>query len=79
VVDLTSELHDSVELLFGTQLGGGTDINRALAYCQGIIRQPHDTIVILISDLYEGGHKGEMPNAPRPLLARACRRSCSWR
>ena len=40
VVDLTEELHDPVELLFGTQLGGGTDINRALAYCQGLIRQP---------------------------------------
>lgn len=35
VVDLTEALHDPVDLLFGTQLGGGTDINRALAYCQG--------------------------------------------
>ena len=40
VVDLTDELHDPVDLLFGTQLGGGTDINRALAYCQGLIRRP---------------------------------------
>jgi len=60
VVDLTHELHDPVELLFGTQLGGGTDINRALAYCQTLIRQPHDTILILISDLYEGGNREEM-------------------
>ena len=55
VVDLTPELHDPVEVLFGTQLGGGTDIERALAYCQGLVRTPGDTILILISDLYEGG------------------------
>lgn len=63
VVDLTAEhsgLADPVELLFGVQLGGGTDINRALGYCQGLVRQPHDTILILISDLYEGGNSQEM-------------------
>lgn len=60
VVDLTDELHDPVDLLFGTQLGGGTDINRALAYCQGLVRNPHDTILVLISDLYEGGNRDEM-------------------
>ena len=60
VVDLTEELHDSVDLLFGTQLGGGTDINRALAYCQGLVRRPQETILVLISDLYEGGNKTEM-------------------
>jgi Mg-chelatase subunit ChlD len=60
VVDLTEELHDPVELLFGVQLGGGTDINQALAYCQTLIRQPTDTILVLISDLYEGGNRDEM-------------------
>jgi hypothetical protein len=60
VVDLTAELGDPVELLFGTQLGGGTDINRALAYCQTLIRQPHETILVLISDLFEGGDRAEM-------------------
>ncbi|MDX1995262.1 MAG: VWA domain-containing protein [bacterium] len=60
VVDLTAELRDPVELLFGTQLGGGTDINRALAYCQGIIRRPSQTILVLISDLYEGGDAESM-------------------
>jgi hypothetical protein len=49
-----------VDVLFGTQLGGGTDINAALAYCQSLIRQPNDTILILISDLYEGGNQKEM-------------------
>ncbi|MEV0454940.1 VWA domain-containing protein [Catellatospora methionotrophica] len=60
VVDLTDELHDPVEVLFGTQLGGGTDINRAIAYCQGLITRPRDSIFILISDLYEGGVRAEM-------------------
>lgn len=60
VVDLTDEAEDPVDLLFGTQLGGGTDINRALAYCQNFVQQPQDTILILISDLYEGGDKKEM-------------------
>jgi Mg-chelatase subunit ChlD len=60
VVDLTESCADPVELLFGTQLGGGTDINRALAYCQGLVRVPQDTILVLISDLYEGGNQPEM-------------------
>lgn len=60
VVDLTEQLHDPVELLFGTQLGGGTDINRAIAYSQGLITKPADSIFILISDLYEGGVREQM-------------------
>ncbi|MCV3216857.1 VWA domain-containing protein [Plectonema radiosum NIES-515] len=60
VVDLTDEGEDPVDLLFGTQLGGGTDINKALAYCQGFVQQPQDTILVLISDLYEGGDRKEM-------------------
>ena len=60
VADLTDSLHDPVELLFGVQLGGGTDINRALGYCQGLVRRPQETIVVLISDLYEGGNRDEL-------------------
>ncbi|MEQ9483931.1 VWA domain-containing protein [Coleofasciculus sp. F4-SAH-05] len=60
VVDLTDAAPDPVDLLFGTQLGGGTDINRALTYCQGLVRRPQDTILVLISDLYEGGNREEM-------------------
>lgn len=55
VVDLSDKLDDPVEVLFGTQLGGGTDINRAIGYCQSLIRQPDQTIMVLISDLIEGG------------------------
>ncbi|GAB4110680.1 MAG: VWA domain-containing protein [Roseiflexaceae bacterium] len=60
VVDLTDDLKDPVDLLFGIQLGGGTDINRALSYCQSVVRRPHETILVLISDLYEGGNAQEM-------------------
>jgi uncharacterized protein with von Willebrand factor type A (vWA) domain len=60
VVDLTEDLEDPVDVLFGVQLGGGTDINRALAYCQARITQPADTVLVLISDLYEGGIAEEM-------------------
>jgi len=57
VVDLTPELHDPVDLLFGTQLGGGTDINKAIGYAEHLIQNPNDTIVFLISDLFEGGNE----------------------
>lgn len=60
IVDLTEQLHDPVDLLFGAQLGGGTDINLALAYCQSRIRRPAETVLVLISDLYEGGNAAEM-------------------
>ena len=60
VVDLTEHLSDPVDVLFGTQLGGGTDINRALAYCQRLITRPARTILVLVSDLFEGGNREEM-------------------
>jgi Mg-chelatase subunit ChlD len=60
VADLTEELTDPVELLFGVQLGGGTDINAALTYCKQIITKPNDTVLVLITDLYEGGNEAEM-------------------
>ena len=60
VVDLTEQLDDPVDVLFGTQLGGGTDINRAVGYCQGLIQNPRNTILVLISDLYEGGVADEL-------------------
>lgn len=68
VADLTDNLDDPVELLFGTQLGGGTDIHRALTYCQGLIQQPQDTILVLISDLYEGGERGGMLRRAQELV-----------
>ncbi|MCA9837139.1 MAG: VWA domain-containing protein [Trueperaceae bacterium] len=69
VVDLSEQLSDPVDLLFGVQLGGGTDINRALAYCQSVIEQPADTILVLVSDLYEGGNAEDMLRRASALVA----------
>ncbi|HXL15889.1 MAG TPA: VWA domain-containing protein [Streptosporangiaceae bacterium] len=55
VVDLTDQLADPVDVLFGTRLGGGTDINQAVAYAQSLITRASDTIMVLITDLFEGG------------------------
>lgn len=55
VVDLTAVAVDPVELLFGVQLGGGTDIAAALAYCQGLVTRPEDTVLVVVTDLFEGG------------------------
>ncbi|HLU59632.1 MAG TPA: VWA domain-containing protein [Pseudonocardia sp.] len=69
VADLTDELGDPVELLFGTQLGGGTDINRAIAYCQSLVTRPTETLLVLISDLYEGGSRAELLRRIGALVA----------
>jgi Mg-chelatase subunit ChlD len=60
IVDLTDQLADPVEVLFGVQLGGGTDINSALAYCEKQIENPMKTHLVLITDLYEGGDANAM-------------------
>src|SRR3954447_21445376 len=52
VVDLSELLQDPVDLLFGTQLGGGTDINPALAYCESFVTRPSQTVLVLVTDLY---------------------------
>jgi len=56
VTDLTPVLHDPVDVLFGVQLGGGTDIAHAVGYCRQFVTRPADTVLILISDLFEGGN-----------------------
>ncbi|GAA1689323.1 VWA domain-containing protein [Kribbella yunnanensis] len=68
VVDLTDQLEDPVDVLFGTQLGGGTDINRALAYCEQLVTKPAETVLVLISDLYEGGVREELLRRARGLV-----------
>ncbi|CAN5810966.1 VWA domain-containing protein [soil metagenome] len=60
VVDLTEQCSDPVDILFGVQLGGGTDINRAVKYCQSLVTDPRKTLFILITDLYEGGNQSEL-------------------
>ena len=68
VVDLTERCGDDpVDMLMGVQLGGGTDINKAVAYSAGLIHTPSQTIYILISDLFEGGRENELLNRIRML------------
>ncbi|MCC6538292.1 MAG: VWA domain-containing protein [Bryobacterales bacterium] len=63
VVDLTEKMTDPVDLLFGVQLGGGTDTSPALAYCQSLVKRPQDTVLVLISDLFDAN--------PEEMLKRA--------
>lgn len=60
VVDLTRDVEDPVELLMRVQLGGGTDIAQAVAYAGGLLTTPRRSIVVVISDFYEGGSPGEL-------------------
>ena len=69
VVDLSDQINDPVELLFGVQLGGGTDIDQALAYCQSQITRPGDTTLVLVTDLEEGGNAQRMRKRMAELVA----------
>jgi len=69
ILDLTDELADPVEVLFGVQLGGGTDINQAVAYCADKIERPGKSHFVLITDLYEGGNAEEMLTRLARLIA----------
>ena len=60
IVDLTEKSNDPVDLLFGFQLGGGTDINKSVAYCGQFIENPSKTLFFLISDLEEGGNRAAL-------------------
>ena len=60
VVDLTDDLKDPVDVLFGVQLGGGNDTPLALAYCERLVSEPARTHLILVSDLYEGALSEQM-------------------
>lgn len=68
VVDLTEQMQDPVDVLFGVQLGGGTDIAGALGYCASLVTQPRETILVLISDLYEGGVRDELVQRSAALV-----------
>ncbi|MCP9236649.1 VWA domain-containing protein [Lewinella sp. JB7] len=68
VVDLTARLPDPIELLFALQLGGGTDIGRALRYAEQLNVAPRDTVLVLLSDLFEGGAVAGMMQSVRRLV-----------
>lgn len=60
IVDLTEKCDDPVDLLFGFQLGGGTNIEQSIAYCEQFVENPKKTLFFLISDLEEGGNRAGM-------------------
>ena len=60
IMDLTPLCADPVDLLFGFQMGGGTDIAKSIAYCQGLVEAPARTLLFLISDLEEGGNRAAL-------------------
>ncbi|MDR0984489.1 MAG: VWA domain-containing protein [Ruminococcus sp.] len=69
VVDLSQQVReDPVSMLFGVQLGGGTDINKSVKYCRGLITEPSKTLFILVSDLYEGGVSAQLLNQLENML-----------
>jgi hypothetical protein len=68
VVDLTADVTDPVELLMKVQLGGGTDIAKAVAYAEGLVDNPRRAIVAVISDFYEGGDPHRLVRTVRSLV-----------
>ncbi|GAA2070638.1 VWA domain-containing protein [Actinomadura alba] len=68
VVDLTSDVTDPVELLLKVQLGGGTNIARAVDYGAGLIENPRRAIVAVVTDFYEGGDEYRLVAAVRQMV-----------
>ena len=60
VIDLTDACDDPTEVLMSVQLGGGTDIGGAVGYCSTLAANPHKTILVLVTDFYEGGPVGDL-------------------
>lgn len=73
VVDLSGHVEDPVETLMSVQLGGGTNIAGALGYCETLIENPHRTLVVLISDLYEGGARHKLYSVSRSIIESGAR------
>ncbi|WP_172246635.1 VWA domain-containing protein [Saccharibacillus endophyticus] len=77
VVDLTEQCADDpVDMLFGIQLGGGTDINKSVAYCEQYIEDPKKTLFIMITDLYEGGNQSALVRRMREMRESGVRTLC---
>ena len=77
VVDLTEKCgNDPVDMLFGVQLGGGTDINKSVAYCEQFITDPKKTLFILITDLFEGGNEAQLVRRLGEMAAAGVKAIC---
>lgn len=67
IADLTEQVGQPVDVLLSIQLGGGTDITKALQYAYQLVRQPARTIVVLITDFYEGRAEKELVSQVREM------------
>lgn len=67
IVDLSEHVSDPVETLMRTQLGGGTNIARAVRYCAQLVENPHRTVLVLVTDFCEGAPPGELVRAVKAL------------
>ena len=77
VVDLTEKCGDDpVDMLFGVQLGGGTDINKSVAYCEQFITDPSRTLFVLLTDLYEGGNEAQLVRRMNDMVESGVRAIC---
>lgn len=77
VVDLTEQCGaDPVDMIFGVQLGGGTDINKAVAYCEQFVSDPSQTIFFLITDLFEGGNQAQLIRRLKDMVESGMRVIC---
>ena len=76
VVDLSADLGDPVQTLMSVQLGGGTNIAGALDYCQSLVENPHRTLVVLVSDLCEGGSVQNLLSVSRQIVESGARLLC---
>lgn len=77
VVDLSESCGDDpVDMLFGVQLGGGTDINKSVAYCEKFIETPSETLFILLTDLFEGGNEAQLVRRLRGMVESGVRVLC---
>lgn len=77
IVDLTEQCgNDPVDMIFGVQLGGGTDINKAVAYCERFVTDPAQTIFFLISDLIEGGNQAQLIRRMKEMVESGVRVIC---
>lgn len=69
IVDLTRDVDDPCELLMQVQLGGGTDIAKAVRYAADLVEQPENAVIVLISDFYEGGSEAHFVSLVAQLAA----------
>ncbi|HLL25112.1 MAG TPA: VWA domain-containing protein [Kofleriaceae bacterium] len=67
VVDLSDQVGSPVDVLLKVQLGGGTDITQALQYCASLVREPARSIVVTITDFFEGRDEQDLIDQVRAM------------